>query len=49
MKEINYLYHELANIYASGDIKGADEFYNTKIVPLLKKDNKRMKKQTEEF
>lgn len=47
MKELNWLYQELANIYASGDIKGADKFYNEKIVPLLNKDIAKMKAEVE--
>lgn len=49
MTDLNYLYQELGNIYASGDVKGADKFYNEKIVPLLKKDIKKMKKEVESF
>lgn len=39
------LYEELTKVFETQGQEAADKFYNEKIIPLLKKENKKMRKQ----
>ena len=43
------LYEELARIYSEEGKEAADKFYNEKIVPFLKKENNKMRKELKGF